>query len=66
MAISIPNVFHHSTSAGDALANGSAGHDSAPWFGVAYMAVQLLVLAMQGTEAWRDRATREAFIDFVS
>jgi low temperature requirement protein LtrA len=30
------------------------------------MAVQLLVLAMQGTEAWRDAATRQAFIDFVS
>jgi low temperature requirement protein LtrA len=57
MAVSIPNVFHDSA---------SASHDSAQWFGVAYMAVQLLVLAMQGTEAWHDRATRQAFIDFVS
>jgi low temperature requirement protein LtrA len=30
------------------------------------MAVQLLVLAMQGTEAWHDAATRRAFIDFVT
>jgi low temperature requirement protein LtrA len=50
MAVSIPNSFQH----------------SGVWFGVAYMAVQLLVLAMQGTEAWRDAATRQAFIDFVS
>jgi low temperature requirement protein LtrA len=55
MAVSIPNAFHH-----------SGAHDSGLWFGVAYMAVQLLVLAMQGTEAWRDAATRQAFIDFVS
>ncbi|HEY0520227.1 MAG TPA: low temperature requirement protein A [Ilumatobacteraceae bacterium] len=59
MAVSIPNVFHETV-------NGSSSHDAGPWFGVAYMAVQLLVLAMQGTEAWRDRATRQAFIDFVS
>jgi low temperature requirement protein LtrA len=50
MAVSIPDAFH----------------DSGAWFGVAYMAVQLLVLAMQGTEAWRDAATRQAFIDFGS
>jgi low temperature requirement protein LtrA len=50
MAASIPNAFH----------------DSGRWFGVAYMAVQLLVLAMQGTEAWREPATRQAFIDFGS
>ncbi len=55
MAVSIPNAFEES------------GHgSSASWFGVAYMAVQLLVLAMQGTEAWHDAATRKAFIDFVS
>ena len=48
MAVSIPNSFH----------------ESGRWFGIAYMAVQLLVLAMQGTEAWRDAATRQAFIDF--
>jgi low temperature requirement protein LtrA len=50
MAVAIPEAFH----------------DSGIWFGVAYMAVQLLVLAMQGTEAWRDTATRRAFIDFGS
>ena len=50
MAVSIPNSFH----------------ESGRWFGIAYMAVQLLVLAMQGTEAWRDAATRKAFIDFVT
>jgi low temperature requirement protein LtrA len=55
MAVSIPNAFAH-----------SGAHDSGLWFGVAYMAVQLLVLAMQGTEAWRDAATRQAFIDFGS
>ncbi|MEY2416239.1 MAG: hypothetical protein QOH53_1573 [Ilumatobacteraceae bacterium] len=48
MAVSIPHSFH----------------ESGRWFGIAYMAVQLLVLAMQGTEAWRDAATRQAFIDF--
>ena len=47
MAVSIPNCFHESGH------GGSAPQDSAMWFGVAYMAVQLLVLAMQGTEAWR-------------
>ena len=60
MAVSIPNAFHSSGHEGSALP------DSAPWFGVAYMAVQLLVLAMQGTEAWHDASTRRAFIDFVS
>ena len=50
MAISIPNSFH----------------ESGRWFGIAYMAVQLLVLAMQGTEAWRNVATRQAFIHFVT
>ena len=55
MAVSIPHSFHDPGS-----------HDSGPWFGVAYMAVQLLVLGMQGTEAMRDTATRQAFIDFVS
>jgi low temperature requirement protein LtrA len=55
MAVSIPNSFQQS------------GHqNSGPWFGVAYMVVQLLVLAMQGTEAWRDASTRQAFIDFGS
>ena len=48
MAVSIPHSFH----------------ESGRWFGIAYMAVQLLVLAMQGTEAWRDAATRQAAIDF--
>ena len=60
MAVSIPNAFHSSGHESAALP------DSAPWFGVAYMAVQLLVLAMQGTEAWHDASTRKAFIDFVS
>ena len=55
MAVSIPHSFHDPGS-----------HDSGPWFGVAYMAVQLLVLGMQGTDAMRDTATRQAFIDFAS
>jgi low temperature requirement protein LtrA len=55
MAVSIPHSFHEPGS-----------HDSGPWFGVAYMAVQLLVLGMQGTEAMRDAARRQAFIDFAS
>jgi low temperature requirement protein LtrA len=59
MAVAIPNTFHDP-------ARGSELHDSASWFGVAYMAVQLLVLAMQGTEAWREPKTRQAFIDFVT
>jgi low temperature requirement protein LtrA len=64
MAVSIPNAFY---SAGhDSGVQVSGPQDSAAWFGVAYMAVQLLVLAMQGTEAWRDSATRQAFIDFAS
>jgi low temperature requirement protein LtrA len=58
MAVSIPNTFTESA------VHGSTAHDSAIWFGIAYMAVQLLVLAMQGTEAWRDEATRQAFIGF--
>ena len=52
MAVSIPHSFSR-----------MARHE---WFGIAYMAVQLLVLAMQGTEAMRDAATRKAFIDFGS
>jgi low temperature requirement protein LtrA len=60
MAVSIPNSFQQSG------AHDLGSRDSGLWFGVAYMAVQLLVLAMQGTEAWRDAATRQAFIDFVS
>ncbi len=55
MAVSIPHSFHEPGS-----------HDTGPWFGVAYMAVQLLVLGMQGTEAVRDTARRQAFIDFAS
>ena len=54
MAVAIPHSF-----------GGAEFHDSGIWFGVAYMAVQSLVLAMQGTEAWHDPATRKAFIDFV-
>jgi low temperature requirement protein LtrA len=50
MAVSIPNSFH----------------ESGAWFGVAYMVVQLLVLAMQGSKAWGDAATRQAFINFGS
>ena len=50
MAVSIPNSFH----------------ESGRWFGIAYMAVQLLVLAMQGIEACRVAATRQAFIDFAT
>jgi low temperature requirement protein LtrA len=50
MAVAIPNAFHGSSS----------------WFGVAYVTVQLLVLGMQGTTAFRDAATRQAFINFAS
>lgn len=38
----------------------------APWFGVAYMVVQLLVLAMQGSEALKSPATRGAFLRYAS
>jgi low temperature requirement protein LtrA len=60
MAVSIPNAFH------DSGLHETGLQDSGPWFGVAYMTVQLLVLGMQGTEAWRDTATRQAFIDYGS
>jgi len=53
MAVSIPHAF------GD-------GPDTGAWFGIAYLVVQLLVLAMQGTAAMRDPATRKAFIDYTS
>src|SRR3954447_11639541 len=54
MAVSIPHSF------------GTDGRDTARWFGVAYLVVQLLVLGMQGTTAMRDSSTRRAFIDFAS
>jgi low temperature requirement protein LtrA len=50
MAVAIPNAFHGTSN----------------WFGVAYVTVQLLVLGMQGTTAFRDAATRQAFINFAS
>jgi low temperature requirement protein LtrA len=50
MAVAIPNAFHGSSN----------------WFGVAYVTTQLLVLGMQGTTAFRDAATRKAFIDFAA
>jgi low temperature requirement protein LtrA len=59
MAVSIPNAFHDAS-------HGAGPRDSALWFGVAYMAVQLLVLGMQGSEAMHEPATRKAFIDFAS
>jgi low temperature requirement protein LtrA len=55
MAVSIPHAF------GD-----GDGPDTGAWFGIAYLVVQLLVLAMQGTMAMRDSATRKAFIDYTS
>ncbi len=36
------------------------------WFGVAYLIVQLLVLAMQGAEALRHESTRPAFLRYTS
>ena len=54
MAVSIPHSF------------GTDAHDTARWFGIAYLVVQLLVLGMQGTTAMRDASTRKAFLDFVS
>ncbi len=59
MAVSIPNAFHDAS-------HGSGPRDSGAWFGVAYMAVQLLVLGMQGNEAMHEPATRKAFINFAS
>ena len=59
MAVSIPNAFHSSP-------HGAGPRDSGAWFGVAYMAVQLLVLGMQGSEAMHEPATRKAFIDYAS
>src|SRR6185295_16759898 len=59
MAVSIPNAFHDAIHATEA-------RDSGVWFGVAYMAVQLLVLGMQGSEAMHEPATRKAFIDFAA
>jgi low temperature requirement protein LtrA len=53
MAVAIPNAFH------------SGAHDTGRWFGVAYVVVQLLVLGMQGTTAFQDASTRQAFVDFV-
>jgi len=55
MAVSIPHAF-----------GASDGPDTGAWFGIAYLVVQLLVLAMQGTTAVRDPATRKAFIDYTS
>jgi low temperature requirement protein LtrA len=60
MAVAIPNVFHESG------VHDVAAHDSAAWFAVAYMIVQLLVLGMQGTTAWRDAATRQSFFNYAS
>src|SRR5262245_17532941 len=54
MAVSIP----HALGTGD-------GPDTGAWFGIAYLVVQLLVLAMQGTNAMHDPATRKAFIDYT-
>jgi low temperature requirement protein LtrA len=60
MAVSIPDVFH------SPLVHDSGTRDSAIWFGVAYVVVQLLVLGMQGSAAMREPATRKAFIDFAT
>jgi len=40
--------------------------DSAWWFGAAYLVVQLLVLAMQGSESLKAEATRHAFVQYAS
>jgi len=55
MAVSIPHAF----------GTGNAA-DTGVWFGIAYLVVQLLVLAMQGATAMRDPVTRKAFIDYTS
>ena len=53
MAVSIPHSFHE-----------WCGHRM--WFGIAYMAVQLLVLAHAGHQGDARAATRKAFIDYAS
>ena len=50
MVVAIPHAF------------GSSGR----WFGVAYLAVQLLVLAMQGSEALRHAQFRGSFVRYAS
>jgi low temperature requirement protein LtrA len=50
MAVAIPTAFA----------------SAARWFGAAYLGVQLLVLAMQGSEAMKSPATRRAFIMYAS
>jgi low temperature requirement protein LtrA len=40
--------------------------DKGAWFGAAFLAVQLLVLGMQGSMALRDQATRPSFIQYAS
>ena len=40
--------------------------EAGPWFGVAYLIVQLLVLAMQGSEAIKSDAMRKAFVSYAS
>src|SRR6476469_2735005 len=55
MAVSIPHAFGTGNVA-----------DTGVWFGLAYLVVQLLVLAMQGATAMRDPVTRKAFINYTS
>ncbi len=50
MAIAIPHAFD----------------TSGLWFGTAYLVVQLLVLAMQGSNAMRDSARRAAFVRYTT
>jgi low temperature requirement protein LtrA len=50
MTISIPKAFH----------------DTGLWFAVAYLGVQLLVLAMQGSVSLKDPTVRAGFVRYVS
>ena len=44
----------------------SAFGDGGPWFGAAYMGVQLLVLAIQGSVAWGHESTRGSYIRYAT
>ncbi len=44
----------------------AAFHESGSWFGVSYMAVQLLVLGMQGSTALASPDTRLSFFNYAS
>jgi low temperature requirement protein LtrA len=44
----------------------SAFGNGGPWFGAAYMGVQLLVLAIQGSVAWGHESTRGSYIRYAT